>query len=172
MITSMREHRGYLYLGGLATTASDDTSSTGADPNFVQYDQALGPGVVIAGLRRFVDNMLGRGEAAIAVPSFDGALKPNQTLEEAAVVLENVAAEDLATDGAKLYLAAGQELLRLEGEAALPKFAGLTKHYRADFCGGRRHCGCAGWARGREFSVGTSRRPNLARSSPISARGR
>jgi len=75
---------------------------------------------VIVGLRGFVDQLLGRGEAAIAVPSFDGALKPNQTLEEAAVVLENVAAEDLATDGAKLYLAAGQELLRLEGEAGLP----------------------------------------------------
>ena len=54
---------------------------------------------MIAGLRGFFDNWLGRGEAAIAVPSFDGALKPNQRLEEAAVVLENVAAEDLATDG-------------------------------------------------------------------------
>jgi len=75
---------------------------------------------VIAGLRGFFDNWLGRGEAAIAVPSFDGALKPNQRLEEAAVVLENVAAEDLATDGKNLYLAAGQELLRLEGDAAVP----------------------------------------------------
>ena len=75
---------------------------------------------MIAGLRGFFDNWLGRGEAAIAVPSFDGALKPNQRLEEAAVVLENVAAEDLATDGKNLYLAAGQELLRLEGDAAVP----------------------------------------------------
>jgi hypothetical protein len=75
---------------------------------------------VTAGLRGFFDNWLGRGEAAIAVPSFDGALKPNQRLEEAAVVLENVAAEDLATDGKNLYLAAGRQLLRVENNAAAP----------------------------------------------------
>jgi hypothetical protein len=75
---------------------------------------------VIAGLRGFFDNLLGRGEAAIAVPSFDGALKPNQRLEEAAVVLENVAAEDLATDGKNLYLATGHQVFRLENDAANP----------------------------------------------------
>jgi Strictosidine synthase len=80
----------------------------------------MGPGVLITGLRGFVDNLLGRGEAAIAVPSFDGALKPNQRLEEAAVVLENVGAEDLATDGVNLYLASGKQLLRLSDDAALP----------------------------------------------------
>jgi hypothetical protein len=74
---------------------------------------------VIAGLRGFFDNWLGRGEAAIAVPSFDGALKPNQRLEEAAVVLESAAAEDLATDGVSLYLAAGHDVLRLENDAAV-----------------------------------------------------
>ena len=33
---------------------------------------------MIAGLKEFADRLLGRGEATITVPSFDGALKPNQ----------------------------------------------------------------------------------------------
>ena len=39
MITSMREHRGYLYLGGIANNRIGRYRLDGADPNFVQYDQ-------------------------------------------------------------------------------------------------------------------------------------
>ncbi|MFX6040542.1 hypothetical protein ABTE96_21470, partial [Acinetobacter baumannii] len=52
------------------------------------------------------------------VPSFDGALKPNQALETAQTLLECEAPEDLATDGRNLYLADGQRLLRLDGSTA------------------------------------------------------
>ena len=38
---------------------------------------------MIDAVREFANRFLGRGEATIAVPSFDGALKPNQKLEEA-----------------------------------------------------------------------------------------
>ena len=42
MITSMREHRGYLYLGGLRNNRIGRYKLTGADPNFVQYGKRWG----------------------------------------------------------------------------------------------------------------------------------
>ena len=59
--------------------------------------------------------MLGRGDATITVPSFDGALKPNQILEKAEIVARFDAPEDLATDGRALYIADGTAILRLDG---------------------------------------------------------
>ncbi len=38
MITSMREHRGHLYLGGIMNNRIGQYKIPGADPNFVQYD--------------------------------------------------------------------------------------------------------------------------------------
>jgi hypothetical protein len=73
---------------------------------------------VIQAVRDFANRFLGRGDAAIAVPTFDGALKPNQKLEEAETVLECAAPEDLATDGRSIYVADGPRLLKLDGDAA------------------------------------------------------
>jgi hypothetical protein len=73
---------------------------------------------VIAAVKEFANRFLGRGEATITVPSFDGALKPNQKLETATTLLECEALEDLATDGHGLYVADGRRLLRLDGNAA------------------------------------------------------
>jgi hypothetical protein len=70
---------------------------------------------VFGALRDFAQSFLGRGEATIAVPSFDGALKPNQALERAETVADCAAPEDLATDGATLFLADGKRLQRLGG---------------------------------------------------------
>jgi ribose transport system permease protein len=42
MITSMREHRGYLYLGGIANNRIGRYKLAGADPDFVQYDRRWG----------------------------------------------------------------------------------------------------------------------------------
>lgn len=70
---------------------------------------------MIAALRTFADRFLGRGDAAITVPPFDGALKPNQLLESATVVCEFEAPEDLACDGAAVYIADGRRILRLDG---------------------------------------------------------
>ncbi|MCD0415925.1 SMP-30/gluconolactonase/LRE family protein [Rubrivivax sp. JA1024] len=42
MITSMREHRGHLYLGGIANNRIGRFKLEGADPNFVQYDKRWG----------------------------------------------------------------------------------------------------------------------------------
>ncbi|MDT4743769.1 hypothetical protein [Bradyrhizobium sp. WYCCWR 12699] len=73
---------------------------------------------MIAALSEFANRFLGRGEAAITVPSFDGALKPNQALEQAETLLECEAPEDLATDGTSVLLADGVRLTRLSGNAA------------------------------------------------------
>jgi sugar lactone lactonase YvrE len=73
---------------------------------------------VIAAIRDFANRFLGRGEATITVPSFDGALKPNQTLATAETLLECEAPEDLASDGTHLYIADGRRILRLDGDAA------------------------------------------------------
>src|SRR5579871_1320742 len=42
MITSMREHRGYLYLGGIANNRIGRYKLRDADPNFVQYEKRWG----------------------------------------------------------------------------------------------------------------------------------
>jgi hypothetical protein len=69
---------------------------------------------VIPALEDFLDNFLGRGDAAITVPPFDGPLKPNQLLEHAEVLAEFDAPEDLAVIGGALYLADGAVLRRRE----------------------------------------------------------
>jgi hypothetical protein len=43
---------------------------------------------MLAAMREWRDQLLGRGSAAITVPVMDGALKPNRALDEAAVVAE------------------------------------------------------------------------------------
>ncbi|WP_338829479.1 ABC transporter permease [Bradyrhizobium sp. 27S5] len=42
MITSMREHRGYLYLGGIMNNRIGRYKLDNADPNYVQYDKRWG----------------------------------------------------------------------------------------------------------------------------------
>jgi hypothetical protein len=72
---------------------------------------------MIAALQAFADRFLGRGEATITVPSFDGALKPNQILEKAETIGQFEAPEDLAGDGEALYIADGAAVLRFDGTA-------------------------------------------------------
>lgn len=75
---------------------------------------------MIPALREFAHRFLGRGEGAITVPPFDGALKPNQTLEHAEIIVTVPTAEDLATDGSALYVADGNAVLRLDGGSLVP----------------------------------------------------
>src|SRR6185369_670143 len=78
----------------------------------------MGETVVIAAICDFANRILGRGDATITVPSFDGALKPNQLLEQAEKLLECEAPEDLAVDRNSLLIADGPRLLRLTGSSA------------------------------------------------------
>lgn len=65
-------------------------------------------------VRRWLDRVLGRGDAACTVPSFDGVLRPNQVLEEAPVVARFDAPNDLVSDGRHLYIADGPRLLAVD----------------------------------------------------------
>ena len=73
---------------------------------------------MIGALRTWTDQFLGRGAAAITVPIFDGALKPNQILEQAETFAELEAPEDLATDGNSLFVANGASVLRYDDDTA------------------------------------------------------
>ena len=80
---------------------------------------------MIETMRQFGDWILGRGEASITIPIFDGALKPNQMLEEAEVVAEFEDAADIAADSQGILVAAGTRVVRLapphsNGEVAAP----------------------------------------------------
>src|SRR6478609_5736278 len=72
---------------------------------------------MLAALREWRDQMLGRGSAAITVPVLDGALKPNRALDEAAVIAELPGLDDLAANASRLYASAGTALWRLEDDA-------------------------------------------------------
>ncbi len=67
---------------------------------------------MIGAVKEWADRLLGRGSAAITVPVFDGALKSNQILEDAAVFAKLDAPEDLASDGVSLLVADGTRVLR------------------------------------------------------------
>jgi len=80
---------------------------------------------MIDALLEWKDRLLGRGDASITVPVFDGALKSNNILEEAAAFTVLDAPEDLATDGRSLFVADGGTVLRYEpGVAPSPAQAG------------------------------------------------
>ena len=84
---------------------------------------------MIAALRAFGDRVLGRGEASITVPIFDGALKPNQMLEDAEIVGQFDDANDITTDGKALLVADGEQVVRVgdAGKAEIARFdRGIT----------------------------------------------
>lgn len=69
---------------------------------------------MIGGLARALDNLLGRGEAAVTVPPLDGALRPNRLLDEAASRFPLAGVDSLAVAGGQLVAAAGRSLRVLD----------------------------------------------------------
>jgi hypothetical protein len=68
---------------------------------------------MIALFNDWKDRMLGRGEAAITVPVFDGALKSNRYIEDARILATLDDPEDLATDGNAVFIADGSRVLQI-----------------------------------------------------------
>jgi hypothetical protein len=73
---------------------------------------------MIGALTRTLDNWLGRGEAAVTVPPFDGALRPNRRLDEAAARFELADVDCLAVAGGRLVASAGRTLHALGEDGA------------------------------------------------------
>lgn len=72
---------------------------------------------MIGGLIRTIDNLLGRGEAAVTVPALDGALRPNRLLDQARR-LPLAGVDCLASVGNRLHASAGRSLFTLvDGDA-------------------------------------------------------
>jgi hypothetical protein len=75
---------------------------------------------MIAALRRAVDAWRGGGPQAVTVPPMDGALRPNQAIEEAPVLLTIEAPDNLCDDGGRILFSSRSSVLelRLAGDAA------------------------------------------------------
>jgi hypothetical protein len=65
-------------------------------------------------LRRAFDRFRGAGDAAIALPPLDGAIRPNQALETAELVLEIKRPDNLAFDGRRVFFSSGAAVLAFD----------------------------------------------------------
>jgi hypothetical protein len=73
---------------------------------------------MIGKLRDAVDNLLGRGEAAITVPPLDGALRPNSLLDDAAARYPLERVDCLAAQSGDLLAAAGRTVYALAADGS------------------------------------------------------
>ncbi len=73
---------------------------------------------MIGALARTLDNLLGRGEAAVTVPPLDGAMKPNRRLDEADIRLPLADVDCLAVVGGRLHASAGDSVFALSAANA------------------------------------------------------
>src|ERR1700728_1085887 len=69
-----------------------------------------------------IDRCGGRGDAAITIPPMDGALRPNQRLEEASVAIEARAPDNLALHQGEVLFSSGCDLRRLDTGAVVRSF--------------------------------------------------
>ncbi len=69
-----------------------------------------------------LDRFIGRGEAAVTVPPMDGALRPNQVLEQAAVVAEARAPDNLVSYRGEVLFSSGRELRKLASNSVVRSF--------------------------------------------------
>jgi hypothetical protein len=68
---------------------------------------------MIGSLARVFSRFRGSGDAAVTIPSLDGAFRPNQVLESAAVVVSIDEPDNLARSGDQVYFSSGRTLYRL-----------------------------------------------------------
>jgi hypothetical protein len=73
-------------------------------------------------LRGMIDRFVGRGEAAVTVPPMDGALRPNQALEQASVAAEVRAPDNLVSYRGDILFSSGRELWALGSSSAMHSF--------------------------------------------------
>ena len=88
MITSMREHKGYLYLGGIYNNRIGRYKIPGADPNWTGAGRLLGQAVDDRGLSSApTPHFAGSTTRPVAVPLMDGPLRPNARARRCAASL-------------------------------------------------------------------------------------
>ncbi len=70
---------------------------------------------MISALQRVFDNFAGRGDAAVTVPPMDGALRPNNALEEAALIEVAQAPDNLVQYDGQIWYSTGATLQAIGG---------------------------------------------------------
>jgi hypothetical protein len=73
-------------------------------------------------MRGAIDRFFGRGDAAVTVPPMDGALRPNQRLEEAHTALQARAPDNLVLHGDEVLFSSGGDLRALKTGAVVRSF--------------------------------------------------
>jgi hypothetical protein len=73
---------------------------------------------MIGALWRALDRFHGSGDAAVTIPSMDGAFRPNHRLEMASSVLKIDAPDNLAYDGRRILFTSGSTVFELRREAS------------------------------------------------------
>ena len=87
MITSIREHTAAISISAACSTiASANTKFPSADSELDRTELLLGKEVMIGALSRAFDRFRGSGDAAVTIPSLDGAFRPNHRLDTASVL--------------------------------------------------------------------------------------
>jgi sugar lactone lactonase YvrE len=137
---------------------------------------------MIDAIRQWTERLLGRGDAAITVPVLDGALKSNRLIEDAEVVAEFDAPEDLASDGRALFVADGARVLRIDADGvptiehafdrAVSALACLPAGALAVALGGREVRVIGGPHDGRRFDAVAGRRLNAVNALAGAPNGR
>ncbi len=72
---------------------------------------------MIGAVSRALDRFRGSGDAAVTIPSLDGAFRPNNRLEGAAAFLEIAAPDNLAYDGQRVLFSSGSALFACKADA-------------------------------------------------------
>jgi hypothetical protein len=88
----------------------------------------LGEVVVIGAVQRAWDRFRGGGEAAVTVPSMDGALRPNRLLEEAPSLLSVPGPDNLVTDGSRVLFSSGGAILELDADKGAAREVWTFEH--------------------------------------------
>jgi len=101
---------------------------------------------VIGALSRLLDPLRGAGRHAITVPPMDGALQPNERLEEAPLVCSLASPDALTLSGPTALAASNSKLFAFELDAGAPREVGA---FAADIV-------CAALSQKGELAVGLS----------------
>ena len=81
---------------------------------------------MMAALRGSLDRLLGRGASAVTVPPLDGALKPNNLLENAPVAIDVPAPDNIVAGPLGPMFTSGERVLRLDPAGGGEPVAVLT----------------------------------------------
>ena len=68
---------------------------------------------MISPIRNFIDRMRGNGRHAITTPPMDGVLQPNNLIEDAALLAEVTAPDNLARAGGEVFVTSGTQMMKL-----------------------------------------------------------